>query len=81
MKGYWVMNLVSVFRDAFGARQAPPHVAAPDVPSARAIIRGIVSRYSEGNVSLQAGQYITEQDVARVMEELRNYHFKEPETR
>lgn len=38
-------------------------------------IRSIVARRSRGNISLQQGNYITAEDIARVKAENRKYRF------
>ena len=38
--------------------------------------RSIVSRYAQGNISLQQGKYLTDKDIKKRMDKLATYNFR-----
>ena len=67
------MNMLNAVCRVFGSsKQEGPRNAQSD----RDIVRGIVGCFSERNVSLQTGQYITQEDIAQVRDEILQHNFR-----
>lgn len=74
LDGRTQMSVLDALRRTFGMRHGPRR----DPWASRKIVRAIVGRFAEGNVSLQAGQYITESDVSKVKKDLLKHDFRNP---
>ena len=72
-------RIARIFRTAFQSTVSDPQIRDHEVVKEN-IARGVVRRTSTGNVRLQRGQYLTEEQSRKHRERVKDYSFDERET-